>query len=169
MEIEWNNTYSSFNVYFLKIYNIFWLVSSVAQLCWTLYNSMDCSVPGFPVLHCLPELAQTHVLSVGDAIQPSYSLSSSSPDFSFCHIRIFFYESLLHIRWPKYWNFSFSISPSSEYSGQISLRMDYLISLQSKVSQESSPTPEFKIISPLALTLLYGPTLSFHTWLLEKP
>jgi len=87
----------------------------------------------------------------------------------FPSIRIFFNESVLHIRWPKYWSFSFSISPSNEYSGLISLRMDYLISLQSKVSQESSPTPQFKSIRPLALTPLYGPTLTFCTWLLEKP
>ena len=87
----------------------------------------------------------------------------------FLSIRIFFNESVLCIRWPKYWSFSFSISPSNEYSGLISLRMDYLISLQSKFSQKSSPTPQFKSISPLALTLLYGPTLTFCTWLLEKP
>ena len=87
----------------------------------------------------------------------------------FLSIRIFFNESVLCIRWPKYWSFSFSISPSNEYSGLISLRMDYLISLQSKVSQKSSPTPQFKSISPLALTLLYGPTLTFCTRLLEKP
>ena len=72
--------------------------------------------------------------------------------------RIFFNESVLHIRWPKYWSFSFSISPSNEYSGLISHRMDYLNSLQSKVSQESSPTPQLKSINPLALTLLYGPS-----------
>ena len=72
--------------------------------------------------------------------------------------RIFFNESVLHIRWPNYWSFSFSISPSNEYSGLSSLRMDYLNSLQSKVSQESSPTPQLKSINPLALTLLYGPS-----------
>ena len=79
----------------------------------------------------------------------------------FLSIRIFFNELSPRIRWPKY--SSFSISPSNEYSGLISLRMDYLISLQSKFSQKSSPTPQFKSISPLALTLLYGPTLTFCT------
>ena len=76
----------------------------------------------------------------------------------FPSIRIFFNESVLRIRWPKYWSFSFSISPSNEYLGLISLRMDYLNCLQSKVSQESSPTPQLKSINPLGLTLLYGPT-----------
>ena len=86
-------------------------------------------MPGFPVLHYLPELTQTHVHRVGDAIQPSHPLSSPSPPVPpsiFPSIRIFSSESVLHIRWPKYWTFSFSISPSSEYSGLISFKMDWL-------------------------------------------
>ena len=87
---------------------------------------MDCSTPGFPVLHHLLELAQTHVHWVSDALQPSYPLSSLLllPSI-FPSIRVFFNESVLHIRWPKYWSFSFSISPSNEYSGLISFRMDW--------------------------------------------
>ena len=76
----------------------------------------------------------------------------------FPSIRIFPNESALCVRWPKYW--SFSVSPSNEYSGLISFRMTRLISLQSKDSQESSPTPQFKSINSLALSLLYGPTLT---------
>ena len=101
--------------------------SSVAQLCPTLCNPMDCSMPGIPVHHQLPELAQTHVHRVGDAIQPSHPLLSPLllPSI-FSSIRVFSNESVLHIRWPKYWSFSFSISPSNEYSGLISFRMDWL-------------------------------------------
>ena len=88
---------------------------------------MDCSTPGFPVHHQLPELAQIHVHWVGDPIQPSHPLLSPSPPASiFPSIRVFSNESVLHIRWPKHWSFSFSISPSNEYSGLISFRIDWL-------------------------------------------
>ena len=101
--------------------------SSVAQSCLILCDPMDCSRPGLPVHHQLPEFTQTHVHRVGDAIQPSDPLSSPSlPAFIFPSIRVFSHESVLHIRWPKYWNFSFSISPCNEYSGLISFRMDWL-------------------------------------------
>ena len=87
---------------------------------------MDYSTPGFPVLHQLPKLAQTHVHWVSDAIQPSHPLSSPSPLASiFPSIRVFSKESILGIRWPQYWSFSFSINPSSEYSGPISFRIDW--------------------------------------------
>ena len=88
---------------------------------------MDCSTPGFPVHHQLPEFTQTHVHWVSDAIQPSHPLSSPfllpliPPS-----IRVFSIESTLHIRWPKYWSFSFSISPSNEHSELISFRKDWL-------------------------------------------
>ena len=73
------------------------------------------------------ELAQTHVHWVGDAIQPSHPLSSPSPPtFNLLQHQSLSNESVLHIRWPKYWHFSFSISPSNEYSGLISFRMDWL-------------------------------------------
>ena len=99
---------------------------SVARSCPTLYDSMDCSMPGFPVLHHLPELAHTHVQWVGDAIQPSHPLSAPSPVFSLTENQVFSNESALCIRWPKYWSFSFSISSSNEYSGLISFRIDWL-------------------------------------------
>ena len=84
-------------------------------------------MPGFPVHHQLLEPTQTHVHQVGVAIQPSHPLSSPSPPaVNLSSIRVFSNESVLHIRWPKYWNLSFTISPSSEYSGLISFRMVWL-------------------------------------------
>ena len=107
----------------------------------TLCNPVNCSTPGFPIHHHLPELAPSHVHRVHDAIQPSHPLWPPSPS-AFLRIRIFFSKLALHIRWPKYWSFSFSISPSIEYSGLISFRMDWFDLLAD--SQESSPTPQFK-------------------------
>ena len=101
--------------------------SSVAQSCPTFCDSMDCSTPGFPVHHQLPELTQTHAHWVGDAIQPSHPLSSPSPPaLNISQHQGLSNESVLHIRWPKYWNFSFNISPSNEHPGLISFRMDWL-------------------------------------------
>ena len=97
--------------------------SSVIQQCTTLCDPMDYSMPGFSVHHQLPEFTQTHVQWVGDAIQPSYPLLPLLllPSI-FPSIRVFSDESVLAIRWPK----CFSISPSNEYSGLISFRMDWL-------------------------------------------
>ena len=100
---------------------------SVTQLCLILCDFMDCKTPDLPVLHYLPECAQ--LMSI-ESVMPSNHLI-------LCHlllfwpsifpsIRVFSNESDLHIRWPKYWSFSFSISPSNEYSGLISSRMDWL-------------------------------------------
>ena len=87
---------------------------------------MDCSIPGFPIHRQLLEFAQTHVHQVSDAIQPSHPLSSPLllPSI-FPSIRVFSSELVLHIRWPKYWSFSFNISPSNEYSVLISFRIDW--------------------------------------------
>ena len=103
-------------------------MSSVQSLsCPTLCGPTDCSMPDLPVHYQLPELTQTHVDGVGDAIQPSHPLSSPSPPaFNLSRIRVFFNESVFRIRWQKYWSFSFSISPSNEYSGLIFFRMDWL-------------------------------------------
>ena len=80
-------------------------------------------------------------------------------------IRVFSNESVLHIRWPKYWSFSFSISASNEYSGMISFRMDWLDLLGVQRTLESSPTPQLKSINSLALTFLHSPTLtSIHDY-----
>ena len=101
--------------------------SSVAQQCPTLCDPMDCSMPGFPVHHQPPELAQTHVHWVSDDIQPSRLLCSPFSHLqSFPASGFFSSESVLCIRRPKYWGFSFSISPSNEYSGLLSFRMDWL-------------------------------------------
>ena len=100
--------------------------SSVAQLCLTLCNPMDCSVPGFPVHHHLLKLAQTHIHQL---MMPSSHLVFCSPllllPSIFPSIRVFSNESVLRIRWPKYWSFSFSISPSNEYSGLIFLKIGW--------------------------------------------
>ena len=116
---------------------------------------MDCSTIGFPVHHQLPELTQTHVHQVGDAIQPSHPLLSSSP-FAFNlsqHQSFFSNESALCIKWPKYWSFSFSISPSNVYSGLISIRIDCLDLL---VKSHSNTTVQKHYF----FSFLYGPTFT---------
>ena len=95
---------------------------SVAQFCLTFCDPMDCSMPGLSVPHHIPEFAQVHVYWICDTIQPSCPLSLPSLP----SIRIFSNESAFHIRWRKYWSFSFNTSPSNEYSGLISFRMDWL-------------------------------------------
>ena len=108
---------------------------SVTQSCPALGDPMDCSTPGFPVFHHLPELAQTHVHWVSDAIQPSGPLSTPSPPAytTFPSIRVLSNESILRIRWPKYWSFSFSTShPNENIQGWFPLGLTGLISLQSK-------------------------------------
>ena len=101
--------------------------NSVAQSCLTLCNRMDCSMTGLPFYHQLLEFTQTHVRWVGDTIQRSHPLLSPSPPaFNLPSMRVFSNESALHIRWPKYWRFSFKMNPSNEYSGLISFRMDWL-------------------------------------------
>ena len=121
---------------------------AVSKPCPTLCDPRDCSTPGFPVLHHLPELAQTHVHWVSDAIQPSHLccplllLPSVFPS-----IKVFSIELDLCIRWPKYWSFSFSISPSSEYSGLVSLSIDWFDllavqeTLKSLLQHHSSKAP----------------------------
>ena len=140
--------------------------SSVTQSWPTLFNPKDCRSPGFLVNHQLPELTQTHVHRVSDAIQPSHPLLSPSPLHSmFPSIRVFSNGPVLYIRWPKCWSFSFSISPSKEYSGLISFRMDWLDLLAVQDSQESSPTPQLKSINSSVLRFLYSPTLtSIHDY-----
>ena len=112
------------------------------------------------------ELAQTHVHCVGDAIQPSHTLLSLLPPSIFPSIRVFSNESVLCIRCPKYWSFSFSISPSNEYSGLISFRMIGLITNQTKApskdSQEPSSTLQFKSNS-LELSFFYSLNSHIHT------
>ena len=88
---------------------------------------MNHSTPGLPVHHKLPECTQTHVHRVDDAIQPFHPLPSPSPPApNPSQHQGFSYESAFCMRWPKYWSFSFSISPSSEHPGLISFRRDWL-------------------------------------------
>ena len=126
--------------------------SSVAQSCLTLCNPMDYSTPGLPV-HLLK-------LMSSELVMPSSHLILCRPlplpPSIFPSIRVFSNKSVLCIRWPKYWNFSFSVSPSSEYSGLASLR----ISLLSKGLEETSPTPQLKSINSLAFSFLHSPTLN---------
>jgi len=143
--------------------------SSVTQSCLTLCNPVDCSTPGLAVLHQLLELGQTHVHRVGDSIQPSHPLSSSLllPSMLPSN-RVFSNESVLHISWPKYWRFNFSISPSNEYSGLISFRMTGWISFQSKgfsrvLSNTTVQNHQF-FIDHHSLWC----NCHIHTWQLEK-
>ena len=156
---------------------------------------MDCSTPGLPVHHQLPEFTQTHVHWVGHTIQPSHPLLSPSAAFNLSQhqglfkrvssiesvtpsshfilcrpllllplippsIRVFSNESTLHIRWPKYWSFSFSIIPSKD--PRADLLQNGLVGSPCcpRDSQESSPTPQFQSIYSLALSFLYSSTLT---------
>ena len=123
---------------------------------------MNRSMPGLSVHHQLPEFTQTHVHR---SVMPSNHLilchSLLLLPSIFLSIRVFSDESVLQVRWPKYWSFSFSISPSNEYSGLISFRMNCLnlLPCSPRGSQESSPTPQFKSINSSVLSFLYSPTL----------
>ena len=120
---------------------------------------MNCSTPGFPVLYHLSLLKLMSIESVMSSnhliiCHPLLVLPSIFPS-----IRVFSNELALCIRWPKYW--SFSISPSNEYSGLISFRIDWLDLLAvQRDFQEFSPLPQLKSINSSALSLLYGPTLA---------
>ena len=121
-----------------------WTAAHQASMSITNSLSLLPFVPSNHLIHCLPLLL---------------------PPSIFPSIRVFSSESVLCIRWPKYWSFSFSISPSNEYSGLISFRVDCGSPCSPRDSQESSPTPRFKSINSLALGFLYSPTLtSIHDY-----
>ena len=141
---------------------------------------MVCSTPGLPAHHQLPEFTQTHTIK---SVMPSNHLilllSPSPPALSLYPIRVFSNELALCIRWPKYWSFSFNISPSSEHPGLISFRKDWLdllavqgtlkSLLKSTLSRLSKSllwtSPQFKSISSSVLSFLYSPTLtSMHDY-----
>ena len=126
---------------FLLLCGVFFHCCSVALLCLTLCHRMDCSMPGILTLRYLAEFAQTHVHWIGNAIQPPHLQSFPSPPaFSLSQHQGLLNESVLHLRWPKYWSFSFSISSSNEYSGLISYRMDWfdLLAVQGALQHHSS-------------------------------
>ena len=152
-----------------KIYKVSYILtflssvqySSVAQLCLTLCDHglqparLPCPLPALTLLKLITiesVMLSNHLILCRPLLLPLSIFSI---------IRIFSNESVLHIRWPKYWSFTFSISPSDEYSGLISFRMDWLdLFCRPRDSQESSPTPQFKSINSSALSLLHSPTLT---------
>ena len=116
---------------------------------------MNRSTPGLPVHHQLPQFTQTHAHWVSDVIQPSPLLSApSTPAPNPSSIRVFSNKSTLHMRWPKYWSFSFSISPSNEYPGLISFRMEWLELLAVQGTLKSLLQYQFKSINFGALSFL---------------
>ena len=125
-----NMVYSSIYLWSFIFFHQFFISSvqfiSVAQSCLNLCDPMNHSMPDLPVYHQIPEFTQTHVHGVGDDIQPSHPLLRRPllllPSIFLC-IRDFSNESVLHIRWPNYWSFSFNIAPSTEYSRLVSSRM----------------------------------------------
>ena len=142
--------------------------SSVAQSCPTLCEPMNRSMPGLSVHHQLPEVTQTHVHQVSDAIQPSYPpsslllLSPIPPT-----IRVFSNVSTLRVRWPKYWSFSFGISHSNEHPGLISFRMDWLDLFAVQGTLKSLLQHHSSKVSILWCSAFFNSHI--HRWLLEKP
>ena len=145
--------------------------SLVAQSCSTLCDPKDCSMPGFPVQHQLLELDQTQVHQVGDAIQPSHPLSSPSPPtFNlFHHQALLKMNQFLNIRWPEYWSFSFSISPSNEIQDWFPLGWTGWISLQPKGLSKVFSNTTIQKHQFFGAQLSLESNSHIHTWLLEKP
>ena len=137
---------------------------------------MDCSTPGLPVHHQLPQFTHTHVHRVGDAIQSSHPLYPLLfPPSIFPSIRVFSNESALHVMWPKYWSLSFSINPSNEHPGLSSFRMDWLDlpavqgTLKSLLQHHSSKASIFWRSAFFTVQLLHpymttGKTIALTRW-----
>ena len=134
--------------------------SSVSQLCLTISDHMNCSRLGFPVRHKLLEIIQTHAHWVSDAIKPSHSLMSSFPP-AFTLSQLFSNESVICIRWLKYWTFNFSISISNEYLDWFPLGLTGLISLPSEGLS--------RVFSNTSTQISLWFHTYIHTWLLGKP
>ena len=143
--------------------------NSVPQSCPTLCDPMNCSTPGLPVHHQLPEFTQIHVHWVDDAIQPSHPLLFPSPALNFPSIRVFTNESALHIMWPKYWSFSFNISPSHEHSGLISLQTDWLDLLEVQGISRVFSNATVQKHQFFSTQLSSQSNSHIHMWSLEKP
>ena len=142
---------------------------SVTKLCLTLGDPMDCSMPGFPVLHSLPEFAQTCVRWVSDAIQSSHPLSPLLllPSI-FPSIKVFSNELVLHISWSKYWSFSFGIRPSNIYYGLISFRIDWFDFLAVQGTFKSLLQHHNSKTSILWHSAFLWSNFHIRTWCLEK-
>ena len=139
--------------------------SLVTQSCLTLCDPMDCSTPGLPVHHQLGSLLK--LMSTESVMPPNHLILCHPrllPPSIFPSIRVFLNESV-HIRWPKYWRFSFSISPSNEHPELISFRKDLWISFQSKGLSRVFSNTTVQNIHSSALSFLYSPTLtSIHDY-----
>ena len=150
--------------------NIQYFFSSVAQSCPALWDPMDCSTPGLPVHHQVPEFTQTHVHWVGKAIQPSYPLLSPFPPaFNLSqHQGLYKWVSSSH-QVAKYWSFSFNIHPFNEHPGLISFRMDWLDLLAVQGTLKSLLQHHSSKASVLRCSAFFIVQSHIHTWLLEKP
>ena len=138
---------------------------------------MNYSTPGLPVHHQLPEFTQTHVHWVGDAIHLILCRPLLLPPSIFPSIRVFSNEAALHIRWPKYWSLSFSISPSNEHPGLISFRMDWLDllavqgTLKSLLQHHSSKASILQCSAFFIVQLSYmttGKMIALTPWTLQR-
>jgi len=140
--------------------------SSATQLYPTLHNPMDCSTPGLPVHHQFLEFIQLRSI---DSVMPSNHLIACRPPLLlpsiFPSIRVFSNKSVLRIRWPKYWSFSFNISSFNEYSGLISFRMDWFDLLSVQGTLKSLLQHHSSSINSSVLSFLYHPSLtSIHDY-----
>ena len=145
--------------------------SSVALSCLTLCDSTDCRTPGLPVHHQLPEFTQTHIhrswwchLAISYSVNPLLLLPPIPPS-----IGVFSNESTLLMKWPKYWNFSFSISPSIEHPGLISFRMNWLNLLAVQGTLKSLLQHHSSKYQFFGTQLSSQSNSHIHTWPLEKP
>ena len=147
-------------------------MSSVQFSCSVVSDSLrlhEPQTPGLPVHHQPLEFTQTHVHWVSDAIQPSYPLLYLSPPaFSLSQNHVFSNESVLCIRWPKYWGSSFIISPSNEHSGLLSFRIDWLDLLAVQGALKSLLSTIAQKHQFFGTQLSFGSNSHIHTWPLEK-
>ena len=143
--------------------------SSVAQSCPTLCDPMNRSTPGLPVHHQLPQFTQTHVYRVGDAIEPSHPQSSPSPPApNPSQLRVFSNESTLHMGWPKYWSFSYSISPSNEHPGLTSLQSKGLSRVFSNITVQKHQFFRAQLSSYTSKSLYYTPETQHYKLIVLK-